>query len=46
MLKNYFKIILSGIALVIALIILGFQAIKAATANPVERLRYEQKPHP
>jgi putative ABC transport system permease protein len=30
-----------GIALVIALITVGFQAIKAATANPVEALRYE-----
>ena len=30
-----------GIALVIALITVSFQAIKAATANPVESLRYE-----
>ncbi len=31
----------AGIALVIALITIGFQAIKAATANPVKSLRYE-----
>ncbi|HVO74627.1 MAG TPA: ABC transporter permease [Ignavibacteriaceae bacterium] len=31
----------SGIALVIALVTVSFQAIKAATANPVESLRYE-----
>ena len=30
-----------GIALVIALITISFQAIKAATANPVKSLRYE-----
>jgi putative ABC transport system permease protein len=30
-----------GIALVIALATVSFQAIKAATANPVESLRYE-----
>jgi len=30
-----------GIALVIALATISFQAIKAATANPVESLRYE-----
>jgi putative ABC transport system permease protein len=30
-----------GIALVIALATVGFQAIKAATANPVEALKYE-----
>ena len=34
--------ILSGlIALIIALLTIGFQSIKAATANPVESLRYE-----
>ena len=30
-----------GIALLIAILTVGFQAIKAATANPVESLRYE-----
>jgi putative ABC transport system permease protein len=30
-----------GIALVIALFTISVQAIKAATANPVEALRYE-----
>jgi putative ABC transport system permease protein len=30
-----------GIALVIALVTVSFQAIKAAIANPVESLRYE-----
>ena len=30
-----------GMALVIALMTVGWQAIKAATANPVESLRYE-----
>ncbi len=30
-----------GIALVIALATISFQAVKAATANPVESLRYE-----
>ena len=30
-----------GIALLIAILTVGFQAIKAATANPVEALRYE-----
>ncbi|MEJ2617770.1 MAG: ABC transporter permease, partial [Ignavibacteriaceae bacterium] len=30
-----------GIALIIALATVGFQAIKAATANPIESLRYE-----
>jgi putative ABC transport system permease protein len=30
-----------GIALLIALLTVGYQAIKAATANPVESLRYE-----
>jgi putative ABC transport system permease protein len=34
--------ILSGlIALVIALLTIGFQSIKAATANPIDSLRYE-----
>ena len=32
-----------GIALIIALATVSFQAIKAATANPVKSLRYEQK---
>jgi len=37
-----FVFILSGfIALVIALLTVGFQAFKAATANPVDSLRYE-----
>jgi putative ABC transport system permease protein len=30
-----------GIALLIALVTVSYQAIKAATANPVESLRYE-----
>jgi hypothetical protein len=34
-------VISGGIALVIALVTISFQAIKAATANPVEALRYE-----
>ncbi len=34
-------ILAGGFALVIALATVGFQAIKAATANPVEALRYE-----
>jgi len=29
------------IALVVAMIAVGFQALKAALANPVEALRYE-----
>jgi putative ABC transport system permease protein len=33
--------IAGGIALVIALVTVSFQAIKVATANPVESLRYE-----
>ena len=34
-------IIAGGIALLIALATVSFQAVKAATANPVESLRYE-----
>ena len=34
-------VISGGIALVIALLTISFQAIKAAVANPVESLRYE-----
>jgi len=34
-------ILSGGIALLIALATVSFQAIKAATANPVESLRYE-----
>jgi putative ABC transport system permease protein len=34
-------VVAGGIALVIALATVSFQAIKAATANPVESLRYE-----
>jgi putative ABC transport system permease protein len=34
-------VLAGGIALVIALATVSFQAIKAATANPVESLRYE-----
>lgn len=30
-----------GIALIIALLTVSYQAIRAATANPVESLRYE-----
>jgi hypothetical protein len=30
-----------GIALLIALVTVGFQAIKAAAKNPVEQFRYE-----
>jgi putative ABC transport system permease protein len=30
-----------GLTLIIAMLTIGFQAIKAATANPVEALRYE-----
>ena len=33
--------IAGGIALVIALLTVSWQAIRAATANPVEALRYE-----
>ena len=39
---NVWVFVLSGgIALVIALATVSFQAVKAATANPVESLRYE-----
>ena len=39
---SWWMFILSGgIALLVALATVGFQAIKAATANPVESLRYE-----
>ena len=35
-------LVLAGVlALVIALLTVSFQAIRAATANPVESLRYE-----
>jgi putative ABC transport system permease protein len=34
-------ILSGGIALVIALATVSFQAIKAAIANPIESLRYE-----
>jgi putative ABC transport system permease protein len=34
-------VLAGGIALLIALVTISFQAIKAATANPVESLRYE-----
>ena len=34
-------LISGGLALMIALITVSFQAVKAATANPVESLRYE-----
>ena len=34
-------LISGGIALVIALATIGFRAVKAATANPVESLKYE-----
>ena len=34
-------VLAGGIALVIALVTVSFQAIKAATANPVESLKYE-----
>jgi putative ABC transport system permease protein len=37
----WFFFLASGIALVIALVTVSFQAIKAAAANPVEALRYE-----
>jgi putative ABC transport system permease protein len=37
----WFFFLATGIALVIALITVSWQAIKAATANPVESLRYE-----
>ncbi|MBA4319210.1 MAG: hypothetical protein C0412_12485, partial [Flavobacterium sp.] len=39
---SWWMFVLSGgIALLIALLTVGYQAIKAATANPVEALRYE-----
>ena len=39
---SWWMFVLSGgIALLIAILTVGFQAIKAATANPVEALRYE-----
>ena len=39
---SFWVFVLSGgIALLIAILTVGFQAIKAATANPVEALRYE-----
>jgi putative ABC transport system permease protein len=39
---NWWVFILSGlVALIIALLTVSFQAIKAATANPIEALRYE-----
>ena len=39
---SWWMFVLSGgLALVIALVTVSFQAIKAATANPVESLRYE-----
>ncbi|MBL7960297.1 ABC transporter permease [bacterium] len=39
---NYFTFVLASmVALVIALSTVGFQAVKAATANPVEALKYE-----
>ena len=39
---NWWVFVLSGgIVLLTALTIVSFQAIKAATANPVESLRYE-----
>ncbi len=34
-------VLAGGIAIVIALLTVGYQAIRAATANPVESLRYE-----
>ena len=34
-------ILAGGLALLIALVVVGFQAIKAATSNPVKSLRYE-----
>jgi putative ABC transport system permease protein len=34
-------VLAGGVALVIALLTVSFQAVKAATANPVEALRYE-----
>jgi putative ABC transport system permease protein len=34
-------ILAGGLALVIALLTVSYQAIRAATANPVESLRYE-----
>jgi putative ABC transport system permease protein len=37
----WFFVLAGGIALVIALLTVSFQAIKAATANPVKSLRYE-----
>jgi len=37
----WFFVLAGGIALAIALATVSFQAIKAATANPVESLRYE-----
>jgi putative ABC transport system permease protein len=34
-------VISGGVALLIALLTVSFHAIKAATANPIESLRYE-----
>jgi len=34
-------VLAGGMALAIALMTVGYQALKAATANPVESLRYE-----
>ncbi|OGG05464.1 MAG: hypothetical protein A3F83_11220 [Candidatus Glassbacteria bacterium RIFCSPLOWO2_12_FULL_58_11] len=39
---DFWTFILAGVlALVIAALTVGYQAIKAATANPVDALRYE-----
>jgi len=39
---SFFTFVLAGaLALLIALLTVSFQTIKAATANPVESLRYE-----
>ena len=39
---SWWSFVLSGgIALVIALATISFQAVKAATANPIKSLRYE-----
>jgi putative ABC transport system permease protein len=39
---NWWLFVAAGfIALIIALLTISYQAIKAATANPVESLRYE-----